>query len=500
MPVTRLFRLLVFPFLIFLVIPEIRGDAFPDWTDRIQEVRLSNGMKFLLYVRGEAPIFSAYIRFRAGGIDEEPGKTGIAHFLEHMAFKGTSTVGTRDFEKEKPILEEIEKVGEELAAEYGKGKKADPQRIKELRERLRSLRQEEEKYLVPEEFSKKVLENGGNDQNATTSKDMTSYFVSMPSDKLRSWAELESERIFRPVFREFYEEKDVVLEERRMRVDNDPDGRLYEAFLAAAFEKSPYRWPTIGKEEDLLRLTVRDLRGFWQKYYHPSNGVGLLVGRFDPDEAKKVLEETFGRIDSVGEPPAETEFPQEPPQRTERRLVLRFAARPRIWIGYHKPTLPERDDYLFDLLDQILGDGRSSRLYRSLVLEKKVASDLSTSSGLPGSRLPNLFLIEASPIDRRSPEEVLKEIDAEIERVKREGVTERELEKAKNRLTVDLLWRMKTNSGMASQLSYFEIIAGSWKYLANYLEEIERFKPEDIQRLANEYLKPSNRTVAILKP
>jgi len=475
------------------------SDGFPPWAVRVEEIVLSNGMKFLLYERGEAPIFSAYIRFRAGGIEEEPGKTGIAHFLEHMAFKGTESIGTRDFGKEKPILNEIEKVGEELAAEYGKGKKADPERIKALRERLRSLHREEEKYLVKEELSKRFLENGGNDQNATTSKDMTSYFISLPSDKLRFWAELESERIFRPVFREFYEEKDVVLEERRMRVDNDPDGRLYEAFLAAAFEKSPYHWPTIGKEEDILRLTVRDLESFWKKYYHPSNAIGVLVGKFDREKAKGILEETFGKISFPGEAPKKEDYPQEPPQKSERRIVLGLKARPRIWIGYHKPTLPEPDDYLFDLLDQILGNGRSSRLYKSLVLEKKVASDVSTSTGLPGSRLPNLFLIEASPIGNRSSEELLRLIDEEIEKVKKEGITEEELQKAKNRLTIDLLWRLKTNDGLASQLSYFEIVAGSWRYLANYLEEISRFKPEEIREVAEKYLVPANRTVAILK-
>ncbi len=478
------------------VAPPAVGAPLPPWTQNVRELLLPNGMKFLLYRRGEAPIFTGYVRFRAGGIEEEMGKTGLAHFLEHMAFKGTRTLGTTDFEKEKPILDEIEKVGEELGLEY-RGTPST-EKIAALKERLKTLHQEEAKYLVTEEVAKTMQENGGDDYNATTSKDMTSYFVSLPSDKLKFWATMESERIFKPVFREFYEEKDVVLEERRMRVDNDPDGLLYEALLEKAFEKSPYRWPTIGHEKDLLGLTIKDLEAFFRRYYTPSRAVGTLVGNFDMEAAERILRETFGKIEAADT----TEAPvpvEEPPQAGERPVLLSRPARPRLMIAYHKPTLPNEDDYLFDLLDQILGRGRSSRLYRSLVLDKKVASDVDTESSIPGSRLPNLFLIEATPIGVRTPEEVLRMIDVEIERIQREGVTPEELEKVKNRLTMDLLWKMKTNEGLASQLSYFQVVAGDWRYLAGYLDQINRFGTEDIKRLATQYLNRNNRTIAILK-
>lgn len=481
--------------LILFVFP-LHADPFSDWTKKVKEIRLANGMKFLLYERGEAPVFSAFIRFRAGGIEEEEGKTGLAHFLEHMAFKGTSTIGTTDYSKERPILSEIQKVGEELANEYRNA--ADQKRIIILRERLRELHRQEEKYLVKEEFSKRMMENGGHDLNATTSKDMTSYFVSLPTEKLRFWAELESERIFKPVFREFYEEKDVVLEERRMRVDNDPDGRLYEAFLEAAFEEGPYHLPTIGTEKDLLLLTVSDLESFWRRHYHPANAVGVIVGKFSSKEAEKILNETFGKINLRGKK-GEQEGRGYEGQKKERRLSIAFPARPRLLIGYHKPTLPSRDDYLFDLLNEILGEGRTSRLYKKLVLERKVVSNVETSSGVPGARLSNLFMIGLSPLENHSPEEVLKVMDEEIEGIKRDGVTVEEVEKAKNQLTVGLLWKLKTNRGLASELSYFEIVAGNWRYLADYLKEVGRFQPNDIQDLARRYLNHSNRTVGILK-
>lgn len=470
------------------------------WADRVHEVKLGNGLRFLLYPRGEAPIVSAFIRFRAGGLDEEAGKTGLAHFLEHMAFKGTSRLGTKDFAKEKPLLDEIEAVGEELAAEYRRGPGADAGKIQALREKLRALHERQVPLLKKEELAKMMQENGGIDYNATTSKDITTYYVSLPADRIRFWAEVESERIYQPIFREFYEEKDVVLEERRMRVDNDPDGRLYEAFIQTAFSEGPYHAPTIGSASDILGLTASDLRAFWKKFYVPSNMIGALVGRFDPVEVKKILEETFGKLVFEAPPQTETKPAPKSTQEKEQRIKLKLSARPRIFVGYHKPTLPHDDDYVFDLLNEVLAEGRSSRLYRSLVLEKRLAASVETSTSVPGSRLPNLFLIEVNPLNPGKTEELIRALDAEIERLRVEGITERELMKAKNRLTVDFLWQLKTNEGLASQLTYFEAVAGDWHYLIDYLDKIGRFGVEDVKRVANTYLVNSNRTVGVLEP
>jgi len=470
-----------------------------DWTKEVHEVKLSNGLRFLLYPRGEAPIFNATIRFKAGGLDEEPGKTGLAHFLEHMAFKGTETLGAKDYAKEKPLLDEIEKVGALLAGEYRK-EKPDESRIKDLREKLRTLHQQQLPLLEKEYLAKVMLENGGADYNANTSKDMTTYYVSLPSDKLRFWAEIESERIFKPVFREFYEEKDVVLEERRMRVDNDPDGRLYEAFIQTAFPEGPYHSPTIGSPRDILGLTAGDLRAFWKKFYNPQNMSAALVGKFDVAEATKILEDTFGKLVFDTTAPVSQDATPFQPQSKEERVEVKLKARPRVMMGYRKPTLPDDDDYVFDLIDQVLGDGRSSRLYRSLVLEKKLAASVSTSTGIPGSRLPNLFLIEISPLKEDASQEAIAAVDAEIEKLQSEGITPAELEKAKNRLMVDMLWQLQTNEGLASQLTYFDIIGNNWRYLAEYGAKIEKFTPEDVKRVANRYLIKTNRTIGVLQP
>lgn len=432
--------------ILFIFLLSTRVEAFD--LPPVKEVFLKNGMTFLLVPHGEAPIFSATVRFRVGGMDEDPARTGLAHFLEHMAFKGT---------------EEIE--GTDLA--------------------------------------RRIEEEGGEDDNASTSKDTTTYQISFPSDRLRFWAEIEAERIFHPVFREFEQEKKVVMEERRMRVEDDPDGRLYEELIRKAFAGTPYEWPTIGRPGDLQNLTEQDLVDFYRRHYQPSSAVAVLVGKFDLPEAEKIIRATFGRIPgkkappTLSVPPGLTVSPK--PQGEEARFELKLPARSRVLIGYPKPTLPAREDYVFDVIDEILTGGRSSRLYHRLVIEKKVVAEVSSSNGVPGVRGPNLFLAALLPLDH-SPDEVLKAFDEEVERLQREGPAEKEMEKAVNRLTVSLLWSLRTNEGLASELSYFAVTPPGWRYLKNYLDQIETITAADVREVANRYLRKNSRVVGMVKP
>ena len=492
-------RRIIFCFVILFVCWVPHTEAAPlRWYDRLEEYQLANGMKFILLPWGESPTFSVYIRMRVGGLDEDPGETGLAHFLEHMAFKGTRQIGTKNYAQEEPILKAMDEVGEKLAAEIKKGQGADQQKIKSHRDELKKLRQQQEPLIVREEISRLLLENGAQDINATTSKDMTSYFISLPSDKIAFWANIDSERIFYPIFREFYEERDVILEERRMRVDNDPDGKLYQELIAQAFVKSPYRWPTIGVAEDLMTLTRPTLEKFWRRYYVPENAVGVIVGKFDTAQVKKLLEETFGKVPAS--PLKRNPIASDLPQTAERRFVLHAPGKERMTMVYHKPTLPDDDDYLFDLLNEIVANGRSTRLYKSLILNKRIASGVNSYTGAPGSKLPNLFMISVTPLQGHDSEECLKAIDEEILRIQQEGVSEPELTGAKNRILADMIWKMESNDGMAEHISYFEGIGSSWKYLRDYEQVIQRFSTEDIKRLAQKYLVPSNRTIGILKP
>ncbi|MCC7344798.1 MAG: insulinase family protein [Deltaproteobacteria bacterium] len=465
--------------------------ANPDLLDQVRELTLSNGMKFLLLRRPGAPVFTGYIQVKVGGIDEAEGQTGIAHLLEHMAFKGTSEIGTSDFAAEQRLLEELETVHAELRKAQG------PRRVA-LAKRLEGLVAKAGSLVVKEEFSKIYLRNGGADLNATTSQDLTSYFVQLPNTKLRLWAYLESSRLRDPVFREFYTERDVVQEERRTRIDDSPFGKLYESLMALAFDKSPYRRPTIGYPADLQRLSADDLKVFYKKYYVPGNMVGTLVGDIDPGEATKVLEEYFGKIPAGPAPPKVEAREPEPQQ--EKRVEVPFDASPALMAGYLKPTMPHPDDYVFDILDQVLCEGRTSRLYKRLVVQDRLVQNVACSASSPGSRLDNLFFIYASILPEHDADEVLKAVDDELGKVLREGVGSEELKKAKKNLLAAWNYELQSNDEAAQLLSYFEALAGGWRYVLEHPKRIQAVSSQDLQRVTRQYLKPERRRTAILKP
>lgn len=459
--------------------------------DEVQDVELSNGMKFLLLRREGAPVFSAYLRVRVGGIEEVDGKTGIAHLLEHMAFKGTPEIGTRDYGKEKVLLEQLEELHSKKLHSSGKQKK-------ELADQMNQLVEEAGKLVVKEEFSKIYQRNGATGLNATTSQDLTSYFVTLPNTKLKLWAYLESNRLKHPVFREFYSEREVVGEERRMRVDDSPFGKLYESFIQLAFDKSPYRRPTIGYVEDIEKLSATDLKEFYDKYYVPGNVVGAIVGNIDIEATKKILEEYFGDW-KAGQVP-QTQFAKEPSPTGPKKLVVPFDAKPALVMGYLKPNLPHPDDYVFDVLDQILCEGRTSRLYKRWVLQDKLAQGVNCSPSTPGSRLENLFFVYAAINSGTPPDKILSSFDDEMRRLVKEGVSKAELDKAKKNILSQWYFDLSSNEEIAEALSYFEAVAGDWKYILNHRKKIQAIGSEDLVRAVEKYLQPQERRWAYLKP
>ncbi|HNT33519.1 MAG TPA: pitrilysin family protein [bacterium] len=463
--------------------------------DRVVEHRLDNGMTFLLLQRPEAPVLSAHIRFRAGGVNEPMGKTGIAHLLEHMAFKGTRHLGTNNFRAEHRLLERIEQLGERLTAEIALGAKGDPEKIAAMREQLNQLHLEGDQYLVKEEIWDTYLQNGAQGLNASTSKDVTSYYVSLPSNRLELWALIESQRMMESVMREFYRERDVVAEERRRGYEDRPDGKLYERFISAAFIAHPYGNPTIGWMSDIQTLTIRDAESFFNHYYVPSRAVAAIVGDIDIEKTVAIVEKYFGRIPSKPEPLEQ--ITQEPEQGGEKRIVVEFDAEPQILIGFQKPTLPEFDDYVFDVIDGLLTRGRTSRLYTRLVKQDQVATRV-YSFGAPGSIYPNLFVIGSAPRHPHTSEEVEKIVFEELGRMAQENVTERELLKVKNQLKADFLRDLRSNNGLADKLSYFEVVGAGWRYPIEWVDVIERVTPDDVRRVASQYFSRSNTTVATL--
>lgn len=469
--------------------PALRAN--PGLLDQVQEITLSNGMRFLLLRRPGAPVFTAYIQVKVGGIDETDGQTGIAHLLEHMAFKGTTEIGTTDAAAEKKLLAEIEKVQTEWVT-------ATPQRKAALAKRRQELAAEASRYVVKEEFSQIYMRNGGSGLNATTSQDLTSYFVQLPNTKLKLWAFLESSRLQDPVFREFYSERDVVREERRTRVDDSAFGKLYEAMMEISFDASPYRRPTIGYADDVEKLSATQLEEFYKKYYVPSNMVGAIVGDINIADTTKILENYFGKLPPGPKPP-ELKV-TEPEPSAPKRVDVPFAASPMLMAAYLKPTMPNLDDYRFDVFVEVVCEGRTSRLYRRLVVQDRLVQNVGCSSGSPGSRLDNLFLIYASPLPGHSTEEVLAAIDDEFQKISRDGVGEAELKKAKKSLLAEWNYEMQSNDDVAQMLSYFEAVTGNWRYIQEHPQKIKSIGSADLQRLITTYLQPQRRRLAVLVP
>jgi predicted Zn-dependent peptidase len=422
-----------------------------------------------------------------------------------MAFKGTRTVGTKNYEKEKPILDELHKVGTELEQRQrdlarrsaDMPVEADEKAaIEGLQQRFKELQDEAAQYVAGNEMALLYQRHGGVGLNASTGKDLTRYVISLPSNRLPLWAAIESDRMANPVLREFYKERGVVMEERRLRNDDSPAGSLYETFTSAAFRAHQYGVPTIGWESDILSLTPAATEAFFKTYYGPGRATIGIVGDIDPKEVMTLIENTFGKIPSSPPPPPIVTV--EPPQRGERRVEVEFEAEPSLAMGFHKPGLGHPDDYVFDVIDELLTDGPTSRLYSKLVRESRLAASVSSDANYPGVRSANLFVISATPLAPHSTAEVEAAILAELERLKKEPVSSKELERIINNLDADMVRALRSNSGLASQLALYQTVADDWRYVLKARDKIAAVTPADIQRVAAQYFTKTNRTVATL--
>jgi len=463
--------------------------------DKVHEHTLQNGMKLLMVPRHTSPTVAAWIRFKVGSVDERSDERGLAHLLEHMLFKGTKTLGTRDYAAEKPILDKIESTAQRLMAEQLKREKADQQMVEKLAKELDALEKEAGKYVVKEEFADIYARNGGSGYNAFTSKDGTTYIINLPANKMELWAAIESDRMQNAVLREFYTEMKVVKEERRRSYDAQPEGKLWETYMAGAFNAHPNGQPIIGWMSDIENLTRTKAERFLQKYYAPNNAIVAIVGDIDPQKTIALVEKYFGVI-----PPGEPVPPVavvEPKQAGEKRIEVIGDAESELMIGFHKPTLPAPDDYVFDLIDMLLTHGRTSRLYKKLVLEKQLATSIS-SFGAPGSRYPNLFIISATPRAPHGLPEVESAIYEELERLKKEPMTDKELQQVLNQLEFEESSQMVSNGGLARNLTEYEAVAGNWRYLIEHRQKVAAITAADVMRVANQYFTRENRNVGFI--
>lgn len=458
--------------------------------DRITEYELDNGMKFIILPEKEAPVISFVTYADVGGANEEEGKTGAAHFLEHLAFKGTSEIGTKNYQKEKVLIERLDQVHQQLEAAQ---EKKNQEQVQELQTKFQKLQSEAAEYVEQNEYGKIVQAEGGVGLNAATSADYTVYFYSFPANKLELWMSLESERFLDPVFREFYKEQQVILEERRLRTDNSPVGKMIEEFLGAAFTTHPYQRPVIGYEEDIRNLTRDDIRNFFETYYVPEKLTVAMVGDVDPEAVKALADTYFGRFSPQPEPPQVTAV--EPPQSETREVNLTLNSQPWYFEGYHRPAITDEDHVVYEVISRLLSDGRTSRLYQSLVQDKQVALSARGLSSFPGDKFPNLVLFYALTAPNHTLEEVSAALTLEIEKLKTESVSETELERVKTQMQASLLRSLDSNKGMARRLAEYEAKTGSWENLFTELEAISAVTADDIQRVAKTTFTEDNRTI-----
>jgi predicted Zn-dependent peptidase len=459
--------------------------------------KLDNGLTGVICERPEAPVFSFFTHVDAGSVQDPLGETGMAHMFEHMAFKGTDKIGTTDYAAEKLALEKVEHDYAAYIAERDKPVDRDENKLKYLEKAWRDAITEANKYVKPNEFPQIVENNGGEDLNANTNDDETNYFYSFPENRLELWAYLESERFLHPVMREFYKERNVVIEERRMRTDSNPIGRLLEQFTTAAFQAHPYHRPTIGWISDLNSFSATDAKNFFDRYYIPSNMVVTVVGDVKASETMPVIEKYLGRIPSRPTPDERTTT--EPPQNSERRVVLQEMSQPLYLEGYHRPDYHSPDDAIYDAIADLMSDGRTSRLYRALVRDKKIASDSAGFTGLPGNKYPHLFAFYAFPLPGHKPDEMADAIHVEIERLKKEDISDEELKMIKTRAKANLIRGLGSNEGLASSLALYQARYDDWRELFRSVDRIDKVSKADIRRVANQTFVPTNRTVGIIE-
>jgi predicted Zn-dependent peptidase len=480
----------------------LRGQSLPDFEKRVTEFDLANGMHFIVIERHDAPVVSFESYVNAGSVDDPKGETGIAHMFEHMAFKGTQAIGTKNYPAEKAALERVERVYDSLDQLRTDGtahhRLPEPKKIAALEAELQRAMEQAESLVIPNEYDRIVEANGGVGMNAGTASDSTNYYYSFPSNRIELWFLLESQRFLAPVFREFYKERDVVREERRMRVESDPQGLLIEALLSTAFAAHPYKVGPAGWASDIENFRLSEAVKFFRTYYVPANITVSIAGDVDPKEARRLAVKYFGPIPAGPLPPPVRTV--EPPQPGEKRVAVASSAEPLLAIAYKRPDENSKDDLVFDVLADILAGGRTGRLYTGLVRDQRLALGASAIPTFPGGKYPNLFLFFLVPNHGRTVEENEKGCYAIIERLKSAPVDDETLARVKTKLRAELIRKLDSNSGLASELAAYHVAYGDWRRLFTELDDYNRITADQVMRVAREYLVSGARTVAYTLP
>jgi len=492
--VPRYWKLLWVLVLAAMAWPFVQAQDLKSFEQKITTKVLPNGLTLIICERPDAPVFSFATYVDAGDVNDPSGESGLAHMFEHLAFKGTSEIGTTDWAAEKVALAKVEAANDAYEAEYLKPIGRDPVKLAALKKAFEDVQAEAHTFVVPNQFTSVAERSGATGLNAGTGLDQTVYFWSMPQSRLELWAWLESGRLADVQPREFYKERDVVNEERRMRTDSDPTGRLVEQFLATAYVAHNYGRSGVGWPSEVSQITATQAMEFHRKYYVGANIVVAVAGDVKASEALPMLEKYFGRV--PGGPKPEEMTTVEPKQFAEKTVTIREQTQPFFIEGYHRPDFRDPDSAVYDAISDIMSNGRVSRLYRSLVRDQQIAAQAQGFSPYPGGKYPGLFAFYAVPVPGHTPAEMRDAIHKEIARLQTADVSDEELQMFKTRTRANLLSGLADNQGLAFALSEYQTRYGDWRELFLQLYRVDKVTKADIRRVANQVFVPSNRTSA----
>jgi len=458
----------------------------------VKEHILANGMRILMIPKPGGPRLVCHIYYKVGSINERPGITGIAHIHEHMMFKGTKMMGVTDFEADDALNRQIDELMGKIYREKYWERDGDQQKIAEWQKQVDELVKAEKKYIIKDDLWETYMKNGGTGLNASTSDEVTGYYVTLPANKVELQMMLEADRMINSYFREFYSEKDVVMEERRLS-ENRPGFYFSEQVRAAFYAASPYHWEVIGWMDDLRKITKTDLIEFHNKFYVPNNAVAIYIGDFKPEEIIHLAEKYFGPI-----PRGEDLEPirtSEPPQYSYKRMSGEGPGAPSLQMWFHVPPDGHPDIAALNLLASILS-GETGRLTRTLVQQKDVA--IRAMAMARPQWYVGAFTFNVIPKMQRGikPEDLEKDVWEEIEKIKKEGVTPEELQKAKNKTEASFIRGLESPMFLAMRVGRAELNRG-WRSLLTDLEDMKKVTADDIKRMAVKYFVKDNCLVAI---
>ena len=464
--------------------------------ERVTEFTLDNGLQFLVIERDNAPVASFVTVVDVGSAYEPTGKTGMAHLIEHLAFKGTPRIGTTDWEQEQQALQRLDQAYQDWQ-DYKATQNPDPERLQKKRKRFEKWQKRAGEYVQANAFAKILEKNGGTDLNAATSADLTQYYCSLPANRAELWFSLEADRLQNPVWREFYTEKQVILEERRMRVDTNPNGKLLERLLATSYISHPYGQPVIGWRSDIEQLNKADLEAFYSTYYVPQNMTIAVAGDVQPEQIKTWAKQYFGHMPAGPKPPKLTL--QEPPQEGRRLVEISSPNRPVLAQSFHTVPQGHADFLALELLGDILAKGRTSRLYTELVEKQQLAAHIFAFNGYPGVQYTPLFMVFAIPNADTPLAKVEEGIAEVITTVREQGVTQEELQRAKAKMRAGVIRGLDSNLGLAKSFAEAEVLRGQWQRVFTRLSALEQVGVEKIQAVAQDYLQLETSTTGKLE-